>query len=408
MGPARRDAGRDRPGDARMKSKSTKPDTLLAHAGRHPEQNHGVVNPPVYHASTILHPSVADWEAAELRRLDDVVYGRFGTPTQFALEEAMAALEGGARAISVCSGAAACFTALLAYLQAGDHVLVPDSVYGPVRAFTTGFLARFGVAHDFYDPMVGAGIAALIKSNTKVIYLESPGSLTFEVQDVPAIVAVAKARGITTMLDNTWASPLFFRPLSLGVDVSIVAGTKYVVGHSDAMMGLCICTEASFEPVKRSAMQMGYHAAPDDAYLALRGLRTAGVRMRAHQTAGLRVAHWLKARPEVAQVLHPALPDCPGHEFWRRDFTGASGLFSIVLQRNYEKPAIDAMIDGMALFGLGASWGGFESLMVPTKLARLRTATPWQGGPVLRLHIGLEDVDDLIADLDAGFARLNQ
>jgi cystathionine beta-lyase len=391
-----------------MKSKSKKPDTLIAHAGRHPEKNFGVVNPPVYHASTILHPNVAHFDAAEARRFDDVVYGRFGTPTQFALEEAMAELEGGARAVAVCSGAAACFTALLAYLQAGDHVLVPDSVYGPVRNFTTGFLARFGVTHDFYDPTIGAGIDALIKPTTKVIYLESPGSLTFEVQDVPAIVAVAKARGIATMLDNTWGSPLFLRPLALGVDVSIVAGTKYIVGHSDAMMGICICTKDSFEPVKRSALQLGYHAAPDDSYLALRGLRTVGVRLRAHQEAALTVAHWLKARPEVERVLHPALPDCPGHEFWRRDFTGSSGLFSVILQRHFAKPAFDAMLDGMELFGLGASWGGFESLIVPAKVARLRTATKWDSGPVMRLHIGLEDVDDLIADLDQGFARLNR
>jgi cysteine-S-conjugate beta-lyase len=390
-----------------MKSKSKKPDTLITHAGRKPEQNFGVVNPPVYHASTILHPNVAHFEAAEARRFDDVVYGRFGTPTQFALEEAMAALEGGARAVAVCSGAAACFTALLAYLQAGDHVLVPDTVYGPVRNFTTGFLAKFGVAFDFYDPMVGAGIGALVKPNTKVIYLESPGSLTFEVQDLPAIVAVAKARGITTMIDNTWSSPLFLRPLTMGVDVSMVAATKYIVGHSDAMMGVCICTKDSFEPVKRSALQLGYHAAPDDSYLALRGLRTVGVRMRAHEQAALKVAHWLKARPEVDRVLHPALPDCPGHEFWKRDFAGSSGLFSFILRREFAKPAVDAMLDGLELFGLGASWGGFESLVVPARVARMRTATKWDAGPMLRLHIGIEDTDDLIADLDQGFARLN-
>jgi cysteine-S-conjugate beta-lyase len=390
-----------------MKSKSKKPDTLITHAGRHPEQNFGVVNPPVYHASTILHPNMAHWEAAEAKRFDDVVYGRFGTPTSFALEEAMAAVEGGARAVAVGSGVSACIAALLAYLKAGDHVLVPDNVYGPVRQFTTGFLARFGVAYDFYDPMVGAGIAALLKPNTKVIYLESPGSLTFEVQDVPAIVAVAKARGLTTMIDNTWGSPLFLRPLTMGVDVSIVSATKYIVGHSDTMMGVCVCTKDSFAPVKTSALQLGYHAAPDDAYLALRGLRTVGVRLRAHEQAALKVAHWLKARPEVERVLHPALPDCPGHEFWKRDFAGSSGLFSIVLRRDIPKPAIDAMLDGMELFGLGASWGGFESLITAPRPERIRTATKWDAGPVLRLHVGLEDTDDLIADLDAGFARLN-
>jgi cystathionine beta-lyase len=391
-----------------MKSKSKKPETLIAHAGRDPEKNFGIVNPPVYHASTVLHPNVAHYEAAEGRRMDDVVYGRFGTPTQFALEEAIAALEGGARAIAVCSGVAACIAALLAYLKAGDHVLIPDSVYGPVRNFSTGFLARFGVAFDFYDPLIGAGIAALLRPNTKAIYLESPGSLTFEVQDVPAIVAVAKARGIATMLDNTWGSPLFLKPLALGVDVSAISATKYIVGHSDAMMGLCVCTKDSFAPVKISAMQLGYHAAPDDAYLALRGLRTVGVRLKAHEAAALKVAHWLKARPEVERVLHPALPDCPGHEFWKRDFTGSSGLFGLVLRRDFAKSAVDAMIDGLELFGLGASWGGFESLITAPRPARLRTATKWDTGPVLRLHIGLENTDDLIADLEAGFARLNK
>ncbi len=392
-----------------MKSKSKKPDTLLTHAGRHPEQNHGVVNPPVYHASTILHPDVADMEASEAKRLEPVtLYGRTGTPTQFALEEAMAALEGGDRAVAVCSGAAACYVALLAYLKAGDHALIPDSVYGPVRAFATGFLTRFGVAIEFYDPMIGAGIAALVKPNTKAIYLESPGSITFEVQDVPAIVAVAKARGIATMLDNTWASPLFFKPLALGVDVSIVAGTKYIVGHSDAMMGIAICAEHSFAAVKRSAQQLGYHAAPDDSYLALRGLRTAGVRLRAHEKAALAVARWLKARPEIERLLHPAFPDCPGHEFWRRDFSGSSGLFSVTLQRDIPKRAVSAMLDGLELFGLGYSWGGFESLIVPPDPARIRTATKWDAGPLLRLHVGLEDTDDLIADLERGFDRLNK
>jgi cysteine-S-conjugate beta-lyase len=391
-----------------MTSKTTKPDTLLTHAGRHPEQNFGVVNPPVYHASTILHPNIAHWEGIESRRFDDVVYGRLGTPTQFALEEAMAAMEGGYRGVTVCSGAAACYVALLAFLKSGDHVLIPDSVYGPVRNFANGFLARFGVTGEFYDPLIGADIAGMLRPNTRAIYLESPGSLTFEVQDVPAIVAVAKARGIPTMIDNTWSSPLFLKPLAMGVDVAIVAGTKYVVGHSDVMMGICVATEESYPHVKRAATELGYHAAPDDAYLALRGLRTAGVRMRAQEQAALRIAHWLKARPEVARVLHPALPDCAGHEIWRRDFTGSSGLFSIVLQPDTPKPAIDAMLDGMELFGLGASWGGFESLIVPARLARTRSVRQWQDGPVLRLHVGLEDVDDLVADLTHGFERLNE
>jgi cystathionine beta-lyase len=390
-----------------MRSESKKPDTLLAHAGRSPEDNFGVVNPPVYHASTIIHRTVADHEHAQANRYSQVTYGRWGTPTTFALEEAVAALEGGHRAIACCSGAAACYVALLAFLKAGDHVLLPDSVYGPVRAFAGGFLARFGVSATFYDPLIGAGISDLVQDNTRVIYLESPGSHTFEVQDVPAILAVAKARGLVTLCDNTWAAPLFFKPLGLGVDVEIIAATKYIVGHSDAMMGLVVASERSFGRVREMASLLGNHAAPDDCYLALRGLRTAGLRLRQHERQGLALARWLAARSEVDRVLHPGLPSCPGHELWRRDFTGSSGLFSIVLKPGTPKRAIDAMIDGFELFGLGASWGGFESLVLPGRPERLRSAKPWTGGPVLRFHAGLEDIDDLIADLARGFDRLN-
>jgi cystathionine beta-lyase len=389
-----------------MRSKSHKPDTLITHAGRTPEKNYGVVNPPVYHASTILFPTVAALEERFRHRYDHVTYGRHGTPTTFALEEAVAAAQGGHRAVAFCSGAAACFAAILAFVKAGDHILITDSVYGPVRAFCTGFLERFGVATTFYDPLIGGGIDALIRPNTRLVYMESPGSLTFEVQDVPAIVACAKARGLATLIDNTWAAPLFFRPLALGVDVEIIAATKYIVGHSDAMMGIVVCTEESFMPVRQSATQLGNHAAPDDCYLAQRGLRTAAVRLRHHQTQGLALARWLAARPEVERVLHPALETHPGHALWKRDFTGASGLFSVVLRPDIAKPAIDAMLDGMELFGMGSSWGGFESLIVPVHLEGLRTAAPWDAGPVLRIHAGLEDIDDLIADLDRGFARL--
>jgi cystathionine beta-lyase len=389
-----------------MRSKSKKPDTLLTHAGSAPEANHGVVNPPVYHASTILHPSVAALEAAQKNRYNQVTYGRFGTPTQFAFEEAVAAVEGGHRAIAFPSGAAACFAALLAFLKAGDHVLIPDTVYGPVRSFATGFLTRFGVQASFYDPLIGRGIVALLQPETRAIYLESPGSHTFEIQDVPAIVAVAKARGLHTMIDNTWAAPLFFKPLALGVDVEMIAATKYIVGHSDAMMGVAVCTEESFMPVREMATLLGTHAAPDDCYLALRGLRTAGVRMRQHEAQALALARWLEQRPEVTRVLHPAFESCPGHALWRRDFTGSSGLFSIVLRHDIPKAAIDAMLDGMELFGMGASWGGFESLILPGHPERLRTVRPWQDGPLLRLHAGLEDLQDLIADLERGFARL--
>ncbi len=389
-----------------MRSKSKKPDTLITHAGRAPEANHGVVNPPVYHASTILYPTVTALEAAQRNRYGQVTYGRIGTPTTFAFEEAVAALEGGHRAVAFSSGAAACFASLLAFLKAGDHVLMTDSVYGPVRAFCSGFLQRFGVGTTFYDPRIGADIGGLIRENTRVVYLESPGSLTFEVQDVPAIIAVAKARGITTMLDNTWAAPLFLKPLALGVDVSIIAATKYIVGHSDVMMGVAVGTEKSFMPIREMATSLGNHAAPDDCYLALRGLRTAAVRLRRHEAQGLALARWLQGRPEVERVLHPALPEHPDHALWRRDFTGGSGLFSIVLRRSIAKPAVDAMLDGMELFGLGFSWGGFESLMVPVHPERLRSATPWDSGPVIRIHAGLEDQGDLIADLERGFDRL--
>jgi len=392
-----------------MRSKSRKLDTLLAHAGRNPEANHGVVNPPVYHASTIIHPTVAAMEAAQKNRYapNQVTYGRHGTPTTFALEEAVAAIEGGARAVALCSGMAACAAALLAYLGSGDHLLMVDSVYGPVRNFCSGFLKRFGVETTFYDPMIGAGIAALFRPNTRIVYLESPGSLTFEVQDVPALIKAAKAHGITAMLDNTWAAPLFFKPLALGVDVSIISATKYIVGHSDAMMGIAVCTAESFLPVRSAASDFGNHAAPDDCYLALRGLRTAGVRMRQHQEQGLALAKFLAGRKEVEKVLHPALPGHPGHEFWKRDFTGSSGLFGVILRRGIHKRAVDAMLDGMELFSMGASWGGFESLILPTHPERLRSAVAWDTGPVLRLHAGLEDLDDLIDDLDRGFARLN-
>jgi cystathionine beta-lyase len=389
-----------------MRTKSKKIDTLLAHAGRDPEKNFGVVNPPVYHASTILHRTVAEYEAAGRNRYNQVTYGRHGTPTTYALEEAVAAIEGGHRAVAFCSGAAACFASILAFVKAGDHLLMVDSVYGPVRNFCDGFLKRFGVETTFYDPLIGTGIAALIRPNTAVIYLESPGSLTFEVQDVPAIVQVAKSRGIKTLLDNTWAAPLFYKPLAQGVDVDIISATKYIVGHSDAMMGLAVCTEESFLPVRNAATELGNHAAPDDCYLALRGLRSSGVRMRQHEGQGLALARFLANRPEVDRVMHPGLPGDLSHELWRRDFTGACGLFGVILKRGIAKKAVDAMLDGMELFGMGASWGGFESLILPTHPERLRTAVKWDTGPCLRLHAGLEDLDDLITDLTRGFERL--
>jgi cystathionine beta-lyase len=294
----------------------------------------------------------------------------------------------------------------MAVAQAGDHVLVADSVYLPTRKFCDDVLARYGVATTYYDPLVGAGIAALMQPNTRAVYLESPGSLSFEVQDVPAIVAAAHARGVRVLMDNTWASPLYFRALDKGVDLAIQSGTKYIGGHSDVLLGTVSANAEAWPLLNEMVMAMGLCVGPDDIYLALRGLRTMAVRLAAHNAAGLRIAHWLESRPEVARVLHPALPSCPGHALWARDYLGASGLFSVVL-KPVTAAAVHAFINELALFGIGASWGGYESLAIPFDCARMRSATTWApGGPTVRFHIGLEDVDDLIGDLERGFAAL--
>jgi cystathionine beta-lyase len=381
-------------------------DTLIVAAGRDPESHFGVVNPPIYRASTILYPTVAALEAP--RQVRGVYYGRGGTPTTFALEDAVAALDGAHGAVITGSGKTAVAQALLAFLKAGDHLLMVDSAYAPTRQFCDRVLSRFGVETTYYDPLLGAGIEQVIRPNTRVIFLESPGSLTFEVQDVPAITAVARRRGMLTMLDNTWATPLYFKPFSHGIDVAIQAATKYVGGHSDLMMGIVTCTEALYEPMRKGMYDLGSYVSPDDCYQALRGLRTLSVRLERHQANALRLATWLRGRPEVARVLYPALPDDPGHALWRRDFLGACGLFGVILQP-CAKAAVAAMVEGLELFGMGYSWGGYESLILPTHPERYRTATAWQvEGPCLRIHAGLEDPDDLIADLAAGFERLNQ
>lgn len=387
--------------------KSYRQETLLGHAGNRPRDNHGIVNPPVYHASTILFPSMEKMEQAQKDRASGVVYGRYGTPTTFALEEAVAALEGAPRALALPSGLAAIVATLTSLLKAGDHLLMVDNVYGPARTFCDKTLARFGVATTYYDPLVGAGIAELIQPNTRLVYLESPGSLTFEVQDVPAMVGAARARGVLTVMDNTWATPLFFRAIGHGCDVVIHAATKYVVGHSDAMLGMVVAADPEiYRTIKLASHGLGYCAAPDDCYLALRGLRTLSVRMQEHYRKGLELACWLQKRPEVLRVMHPALPGDPGHALWKRDFRGASGLFGLVLKPCLPS-SLAAMLDGMELFGMGFSWGGYESLLVPVKPETMRTATRWEpGGPTLRLHAGLEAAEDLIADLEDGFARL--
>lgn len=381
-------------------------DTRLVEAGRRKDYTGGIVNPPVWRASTILFDSIADMKAANPPRDGTLHYGRNGTPTQWALAEALTGLEPGAAGTKLYpSGSAAVATALLTVLQAGDRLLMTDNVYGPTRFFCDTVLKRYGVETVYYDPLIGSGIASLIDDRTAAIFMESPGSLTFEVQDVPAICAAARAKGVATLIDNTWATPLFFPAIAAGVDIAILACTKYLVGHSDAMLGSVTVTEPWLKRLESSGRALGQAAAPDDCFLASRGLRTLGVRLKRHEESALEVAHWLEKQAQVARVLHPALPGCPGHESWARDFKGSSGLFSFVLNGG-DPEARARLIDGLELFGIGYSWGGFESLALPADPRPLRTATaPAWEGPIVRLHIGLEDPDDLIADLAAGLAR---
>jgi cystathionine beta-lyase len=379
-----------------------KQDTLIVTTGRNPEENFGIINPPVYHASTVLYPTLHTVKT----RGQPVTYGRRGTPTTFALQEAIAELEGGFRSVITSSGLSAVTTALLAHLKAGDHLLMVDSVYEPSRHFCDTVLTRYGVDVEYYDPRIGAGISSLLRENTAVVFTESPGSVTFEVQDLPAIAEATHKRGAVVMIDNTWASPLYFKPFEHGADVSIQAVTKYLCGHSDVMMGAITTTEEAWKPTLDGHGAIGQCVAPDDVYLVLRGIRTLSVRLERHMATGLRLAEWLATRPEVTRVIHPALPSHPDHAIWKRDFTGASGLFSIELAPCPEK-AVAAFLDDLELFGMGYSWGGFESLIIPQYPAKIRSATKWDAkGQILRIHAGLEDVDDLIADLDAGFARL--
>jgi cystathionine beta-lyase len=363
------------------------------------------VSPPVYRASTILYPTMAAYEGRHERRYSSFAYGIHGTPTTVALAEALAELSGGAHTLLLSSGLSAVTQTLTAFLRRDDHLLIADTVYGPTRVFCAEVLTRFGVEVTFYDPLVGADIARLIRANTRIVYLESPGSQTFEVQDVPALATVAHARGALVMLDNTWATPLHFRAFEHGVDVEIQALTKFVAGHSDLLLGAVTSrTEELYRTVRDGASTFGDCPAPDVCYEALRGLRTLAVRLRHHEASALRVAEWLARRPEVARILHPALPDDPGHAIWKRDFRGASSLFGVLLRTGSER-AVAAMIDGLQLFKIGASFGGFESLVVPVRPER--TARPWrESGFLLRLHVGLEAVEDLIADLETGFARL--
>jgi len=390
---------------------SLRPATKLVQGGRRPEWTGdprlggSVVNPPVWRASTILYDNIADLEARGHATHDKLYYGRRGTPTVWALADALTGMEpGAAGTLLYPSGVAANSAGLLALLAPGDHLLMVDSAYEPTRAFCDGLLARYGVTTTYYDPLIGAGIADLISPQTRLIFLESPGSLTFEVQDIPAITRIARERGVLTMLDNTWATPLLFPALTHGVDVTMMSLTKYVGGHSDAMMGSLTATKAVWPRLRSTAYQLGQAVSPDDCALMLRGLRTLDVRMQRHGENGMVVANWLAARPDVGRVLHPALSDDPGHAIWSRDFSGTSGLFGFTL-KGADIAARTRFIDALSLFGIGFSWGGYESLVVPSN--PIRTAAPrTDPDPLVRLSIGLEDPADLIADLTRGFAAI--
>jgi cysteine-S-conjugate beta-lyase len=390
-----------------------KEDTKIIHGGGKNALKHGVVNTPVYRASTVIFADTDQMQAASegaiYKHQKVHFYGRKGSPTSWTLEEALTDLEQGFDTVLAPSGLNAVTTALFCFLKAGDHLLMVDSVYEPTRRFCDKTLARFGVETTYYDPLIGAGIADLLRPNTTVVFTESPGSHTFEMQDLPAISTAAHGANedIVVMIDNTWASPLFHKPLTLGADISIQACTKYIVGHSDAMLGSITSVEKHYPTLYSGRQEVGVASSPDDAYLATRGLRTLGVRLRQHEVNTLKIAKWFQARPEVDRVLYPALPEDPGYEIWKRDFTGASGLFGVIFKKT-SRDAVNAMLNGMKYFPLGFSWGGYESLMCSSSPKKGRTATDWVHlEPGIRLHIGLEDPDDLIADLEEGLARFN-
>lgn len=379
--------------------------TRLVLAGRDPADSFGFVNPPIVRGSTVLYPTMADFNARNAR----FAYGTRGNPTIEALETQVNSLEGGAGCVLCPTGLMACTLPLIAALSAGDHVLIPDSVYRPTRMFADGMLKRLGIDSSYYDPLIGGDVGSLFKPNTKAVFTEAPGSQTFEMQDIPVIVEAAHARDAVVIMDNTWATPLYFDSHKFGVDYTLQAGTKYLAGHSDVLIGTVSArTAEQFKTLRFAWESLGVLIGSEDAFLTLRGTRTMKVRLDAQQKAGLDMALWLKARPEVASVHYPALPDDPGHAIWKRDFTGASSLFSITL-KNCPQKAVAAFLDELELFGMGASWGGYESLALPFDCSAYRTVTNWKAeGPNVRFHIGLEDLDDLKADLDAGFERLRK
>jgi cystathionine beta-lyase len=391
--------------------------TRVVHAGRNPGEQGWMVNPPIYQSSTIVFPTLKDLLYAErgyshndLVQPYELKYGRYGTQTNFALEKAIADVENGYNTFVTSSGAAAVNTALIAFLKQGDHILMVDNTYSPTRSFCDKFLKKLGIQTTYYDPLIGDGIKKLIKKNTKVIFMESPGSVSFEMQDVPAICKLAKKHNIVTIMDNSWASGIYFKPLDHGVDVSVMALTKYINGHSDTMMGSITVQEKHFRVMYEAFRYMAVNAAPFSSYMVQRGLRTAKVRMDHIFKSALDMAKWLEARPEVHKVLYPALESDAGHKIWKRDFTGAAGLFTVVLDRKYSQESLARMLDKLHFYGMGYSWGGYESLILPVDPSSIRTATKWaySNKTCVRIAIGLEDVEDLKEDLEAGFKRLRK
>lgn len=378
-------------------------ETLYAHAGSKPERYHGAVNVPPHRMSTIVFNTYEEFEKVPHVPFS---YGRAGTPSSAAFEEAIAEIEGAAGSVSTCSGLSAIVVALMAFCTSGDHVLITDNCYGPSRKSCEEILRRFGIDVEYYPPLIGADIKTLFRPNTKLVFMESPGSLTFEVQDIGAIVDACKAAKIKTAIDNSWATPLFFKPLDNGIDISVMTATKYIGGHSDILLGVVSATAEAYPAVKRVALMLGLCAGSEELYLGLRGLRTLNVRMQQHQKNGLAIAEWLATQPQVKRVLHPALPSCRGHQNWKKYYSGSSGTFSVILHET-DRHKIAAMLDGMNVFNLGFSWGGFESLLFPEQPKPIRTAEAWtEEGFSLRIHVGLEDIEDLKADLAAGFKRL--
>jgi cysteine-S-conjugate beta-lyase len=391
--------------------------TRLVHAGRNPKEQGWMVNPPIYQTSTIVFPTLKDLLHAErgysnndLVEPYELKYGRYGTQTNFALERAIAEIDGGYNSFITSSGAAAINTALIAFLKQGDHMLLVDSVYSPTRAFADKFLKKLGIETTYYDPLIGEDIKKLIKKNTKVIFMESPGSLSFEVQDIAAICKVAKKHGITTIVDNSWASGIYFKPLEHEADIVVTALTKYINGHSDVMMGAITVQEKHFRLMYEAFRYMAVTAAPFSAYMVQRGMRTTKIRMDHCFKSALELATWLETRPEVYKVLYPALESDEGHKLWKRDFTGAAGLFTIILDRKYSNESLARMVDKLHYYSMGYSWGGYESLILPIDGSGVRTATKWSysNKTCLRINVGLEDISDLKDDLEAGFKRLRK